>query len=66
MWAELLRALPTPCHRAVEELTPWDVEVMYGVLGVGLYYAPELRQRCKERHGGQEPVCSVGVGRRGF
>ena len=32
----------------------------------GLDYSDELRERVLERHGGQEPLCSIAVGRRGF
>lgn len=32
----------------------------------GLDYSEELRERVLERHGGQEPLCSIAVGRRGF
>jgi len=54
-----------PPPPAVEEVTPFDVEMMYNVLGVGLEYPPDLRQRVVEKYGA-EPLCSVGIGRRGF
>ena len=51
---------------AVEETTPWDAELLYGVLTVGLDYPPALRAAAAAAHGGQEPLCALAVGRRGF
>ena len=50
---------------AVEEVTPYDVEVAYGCLGVGMEHPEELLRRVQQRHG-HAPLCVVGVGRKGF
>jgi hypothetical protein len=50
---------------AVEEFTPFDLELMYDVLTVGLEYRPDLHRAVRQRHK-QEPVTSVAVGRLRF
>ena len=50
----------------MEEVTPFDVEQMYGVLTVGLDCRDDgLLRRIRARHR-HDPVCSVAVGKKGF
>ena len=59
-----LRCLP-PLRGAADVATPFQMEQMYGVLGVGLNYPAELRARISAKHG-RPPMASVAFGRRGY
>jgi hypothetical protein len=65
--ADLCCVRPCAAFRpAVEQITPYDMEAMYGCLAVGgLQYPDHLRQRCREVHG-HEPLCVIAVGRKDF
>ena len=45
--------------------TPFQMEQMHGVLGMGLKYPAELRARISAKHG-RPPMASVTFGRRGY
>lgn len=51
--------------QSVEETSLQDWEAMYQVYAVTMQYPEELRERMQHKYG-EEPRCSVGVGRRGF